>query len=89
MKKLPFPPSTAKLDRKSGRAGQALQLGVAWNLRFGGTHMFGGKSAELRTNNPEFWMGSHPVVGLQSTLCALVFFLCKTIQAISPLILTR
>lgn len=35
MKKLPFPPSTVKLDRKSGKAGQALQLGVAWNLRFG------------------------------------------------------
>lgn len=62
MEKLPFLPSSAKLDRKPGRAGQALGLGVAWNLRFGGTHMFGGKSAELRTRSPEFWRGSHPVV---------------------------
>lgn len=62
MEKLSFPPSSTKLDRKPGSVGQALGLGVVWNLRFGGTHMFGGKSPELRTRSPEFWKGSHPLV---------------------------
>lgn len=60
--KLYFPSSRAKLDRKPRRAGQALRLGIAWKLKFGVTHRFGGKSTGLRARSPEFWIGSHLIM---------------------------